>query len=320
MRADASLAFDVMCGPIADEEVGAERETEFEVIFGSDLLGLCASWEDAQKTRLALTQRGVDPDLVKAVESVEKRLAARIKKAVAQHPLGPWLAEHPGVGGVHTARILAMIGDPWRFPGQRCTNGHYSRPGAALSSIEEVACEVVTVDGPCGGTMLPPRPGTGTRSLWHYFGLHVVDGRAPRRTKGQQSDWNTKGKTALLMPGGIAEQIVRLRVQPWREVYDTTKARLTAERGADGTRESVRSVGAEAVLVSGSHRGATDGAEADAGDVGGSVTGLRPIQVEGIARKVAAKAFLGDLLAEWKRRDPLECIAGSEKVDGWVAS
>jgi len=32
-------------------------------------------------------------------------------------------------------------------------------------------------------------------SFWRYAGLHVVDGRAPRRTRGAKIDWNPKVKT-----------------------------------------------------------------------------------------------------------------------------
>lgn len=32
-------------------------------------------------------------------------------------------------------------------------------------------------------------------SLWHYFGLHVVDGKAPKRKRGEQATWNPKAKS-----------------------------------------------------------------------------------------------------------------------------
>jgi hypothetical protein len=76
----------------------------------------------------------------------------------------------------------------------------------------------------CPGAMLSPRTSTGTRSLWHYFGLHVVDGRLPRRQKGVQSDWNGAARALVLGKKGIADQIIMHRTEPYRTTYDTKKA------------------------------------------------------------------------------------------------
>lgn len=213
---------------------------------------LTATWEDIQKTRLAASQRGQD-DLASVLKSQEDRYARQIKRELEKHAIWPWLSQFPGLGGVHTARLIGYIGDPRRFPGQRCDKGHYSAPLYMVGTV----CPVTTIDGPCEGVMLPPRPHTGTRSLWHWAGLMP----GARRKKGQRADFNPIVKTLVLMPGGLAEQIVRSRVPHYRDVYDATKDRLNRER-ADG---------------------------------------LRPFQIDAIARKVAAKKFVGDLLAEMKR-------------------
>lgn len=244
------------------------------------LRGLTATWEDVQKTRLACEARGqltVAAQLLK----VEHALRYQIKKALAAHVMGDWLTD--GVSGVHVARIVALIDDPWRFPGRRCTRGHYmstAERSSVTASMSGGACPVETWEGRCDGTLLPPRPGTGVRSLWHYCGLHVVDGRSPRRQKGRVADWNPDARTAVLMPGGIADSIVRRRTPRYRDIYDATKARLTETRGI------VAQDGAEIEVMLGIE----------------STPGLRPVQIDAIARKVAVKAFLGDLLTEWKRR------------------
>lgn len=255
---------------------------------------LTAAWEDLQRTRLAATQRGLLP-LAASLQKLEAATGRDIKKRMASHPLADWFPK--GLGGVHVARLVALIDDPWRFPGRRCTVGHYMTVAAGIDGIEGWhgdgdSCPVETLDGPCTGTLLSPRPGTGVRSLWHYCGLHVVDGRAPRKTKGQRSDWNPVARTIVLMPGGIAEQIVRLRVPKYRERYDEVKERLIRERGA------------ETASVSGMVTGPvlSDGPEVDSTDESVAPIGLRPIQIDAIARKVAAKEFIGDLLMEWKRR------------------
>ena len=269
---------------------------------------LTAMWEDVQRTRLAATQRGLLP-LADSLKKLEDVTARDIKKQMASHPLADWFPR--GLGGVHVARLVALIDDPWRFPGRRCTVGHYLSVAEVNSEIgityggatdvgeEDVVdksvgigdpCPVETHDGPCTGTLLAPRPGTGVRSLWHYCGLHVVDGRSPRKQKGKVADWNPVARTIVLMPGGIAEQIVRLRVPKYRDRYDEVKERLHNERAVDG------------VEFEGDSGALADGSEVENCSVSETVRGLRPIQIDAIARKVAAKQFIGDLLMEWKRR------------------
>ena len=193
------------------------------------------------------------------------------------HPLWPWLSEHKGLGGPLTGRVIALIRDPRRFPGQPCSEGHIGPPvyeiGAPCPTITQVGEQ--GNEQPCEGTMFPPRRHSGVRSLWHYLGVHVVDGKLPRRRKGQQADWHVQGRALLLMPNvGLAAQIVKHRTEPYRTTYDRAKARLVVERGVvDSSNESANSDG----------------------------SALRPFQIDRIAQTIAVKAFVGDLLTEWKR-------------------
>jgi len=59
-------------------------------------------------------------------------------------------------------------------------------------------------------------------SLWHYFGQHVgADGRAPRRRKGTNIDWNPRGRTILYQLGST---IIKNRKNPWRDFFDQARA------------------------------------------------------------------------------------------------
>lgn len=254
------------------------------------LLGaLATTWRDVQQMRIAAEQRELGSlDIPAALLKIETALAEATKKELRHHPVYPWLEQFPGLRGVHVARLIVRIDDPRRFPGQLCSAGHHSPPDYPVGA----ACPVIDRDeNACLGVMLPPRPGTGVRSLYKYLGLHVVNGRSPRKTKGQRADWDPIGRTAVLMPSGIADAIVRNRVEPYRSIYDAAKARLTDERGAeprleiDGRRGPALIEGAEVVDVV-------------AFDTG---PGLRPFQIDALARKIAAKRFIGDLLTEWKR-------------------
>lgn len=278
------------------------------------LQALAGTFRDVQQLRIAAGQRAIGPAFIDAFEDLEYRLGVAVRKELRRHLLWPWLSEHPGLGGVQTATLLARIGDPRRFPGQPCSLGHISPPGAALG----VPCPAVGAeDEPCPGVMLEMRRGTGVRALWHYCGLHVVDGHAPRRKKGLRSDWDPKARAALLMPKGIADQIVIHGLEPWRSIYDAVKARKLA-----GSTAALDPTSGEPVDV---HRAVhvTNGELADSPDdalsladppkyglgSGRSVAGppaepadvgVAPIRAHAIARTVAVKAFVGDLLIAWK--------------------
>ncbi len=249
------------------------------------------AFEDAQQVRKASTLRG---DLVAAdmFFTVEQRLSRRLGKELKTHTLWPFLEPLTGLAGPLTARAIAVIGDPRRFPGQQCSIGHTlppmyepgdqcpvtateklteidgsagggddlptadapteieARNGGFSDTAAETATESETLVGRCVGVMRPPRPHSGVRSLWHYAGLHVVNGQLPKRRKGTQIDWNPTLRTLALQPHGIADQIIVHRTEPYRGLYDQAR-----------TRDKYHNV----------------------------------------ARTIIAKAFLGDLLVEWKR-------------------
>lgn len=62
-------------------------------------------------------------------------------------------------------------------------------------------------------------------SLWAYAGLHVVDGKAPRRIRGEKANWNQALKVVVV--GLIPDQFVKLGVKNHalgRKLYDQYKA------------------------------------------------------------------------------------------------
>jgi hypothetical protein len=301
----AEEQFAIEGGGGAHEDGGAERRCAVERSPGPAILSmLCASWQDVQKARLASQQRGL-VGLAEGLKKIEDSTARQIKKELMAQPVWPWLSQFPGLGGVHVARLVAMIGDPRRFPGQKCSEGHTSLPDYAVGD----PCPVEGMDGTrCPGAMLTPRTTTGTRALWHYLGLHVGDdGKMPRKRKGHRIDWNGEGRTICLMPGGLAEQIVRLRVPVYRDRYDATKARLIETRAGE----------AYAIERTCGPQGGGGAERVAASDVD---AGLTPIQIEKRARMIAVKAFVGDLLAAMKRaadsKAAIEMVRGRLPIAG----
>lgn len=248
---------------------------------------VCRDFEDARKLLVACKQRS--SPLADALEPVAAQARRRVEKALRDHPVWPFLEPLPGLRGALAGIVIAAIGNPHRFPGQRCSDGHYLPVGVAavgercplrtIPAASQTESEnraggdaLLAADGEdgsdhrlggeqCPGVVLPPRLGTGVRSVWHLLGLHATDdGHSPRKTRGQLADWNPEARAALLEPDtGLAAQIVRQRTPGYRDIYDQTKARLETER-----------------------------------------PDAKPISRERIARKVAIKAFVGDLLIYWK--------------------
>lgn len=289
---------------------------------------LAGGYEDAQRTRLAGMQRELPERLLKHAKTYEDAYSRELTKALRRHLIWPWLSQFKGLGGVHTARLIGMIGDPRRFPGQRCTEHHTMVPDYAPGT----PCPVMDYhsEESCPGTMLEPRPHSGVRSVWHYLGLHVVDGKMPRRRKGVQADWNPDGRTACLMPQGIADHIIMHRVEPYRGLYEATKARKAgggvgqvgdSERSSGPTLLSLTGGGAEEVVDSEKAAGPTllslDGGGVEGRGDSDHAVGLRPIQIHSIARTVAVKRFVADLFLEWKElAGGVEIASDSENRTG----
>lgn len=88
------------------------------------------------------------------------------------------------------------------------------------------------------GAVGPIHQRTMPSQLWAYCGLHVVDGHAPRRTRGEKANWSTRAKTRAYL---MAEACVKLmgggakRRSPFRDVYD-------ASRALDELRQSDRAI------------------------------------------------------------------------------
>lgn len=77
------------------------------------------------------------------------------------------------------------------------------------------------------GAVGPLEARTTPAQLWAYCGLHVVDGAAPRRRRGEVSNWSTRAKTrAYLMAEACVKQVggEARRRSPYRDTYEHARA------------------------------------------------------------------------------------------------
>lgn len=123
-------------------------------------------------------------ETIATLHAQEKRVVKTLERMIAANPLSEWIASQTGIGPKGIGRLLAAIGDPaW--------NRLHDRP----RTVSE---------------------------LWAYCGLHVVDGVAPQRSKGQRANWSDTAKMRAYL---IAESAYRNRQSPYRTVYDSGRER-----------------------------------------------------------------------------------------------
>lgn len=249
------------------------------------------SWDDLMRQRIRLNNRAVDKvsgevrseflgDMADIIQTSENKVRRRLEGLIRDHPMADWL-EEAKTRGARVATVLAMIRNPHRFPGQKCSEGHYMLPTFEAGEPCPCAAEVESRGDdpkPCPGAVQEPRPHTGCRSLWHMMGLYPVttkkgEERLATYRKGVQGSHNRKVKTAVLMPQGIAQQFY-MQGSRYAEPYYDAKARL-ADKHPDRA----------------------------------------PGWLDATARVIAAKEWAGDLLMEWKERVPLRSAETSSEIE-----
>lgn len=121
--------------------------------------------------------------------------------------------------------------------------------------------------------------------LWAYLGLHVVDGKAPRRARGTKANWSPEGRKTCFVLG---ENIVRSGGDgPYRAAYDEKKAAYLARKL---TGPSECPFGHE-------HRAKSKGGAEKPGAAPCSVDG----HVHNAAKRYAVKFLLREMWREWRR-------------------
>lgn len=158
----------------------------------------------------------------------EHQATLNLQRMMRRHPLGPWAAARKGVGEKQFARLLATTGDPYIRP--EMTRGDVTEPSRprmvselwAFAGLHVIRTPVAgqrqsgthatVADDGNGGD--PGHVGTGDHT--------ESAGVAPRRTRGQRSNWSTDAKTRVYL---IAESCIKQAESPYRPVYDDGRQR-----------------------------------------------------------------------------------------------
>jgi hypothetical protein len=129
------------------------------------------------------------------IKALENQSITELKRSMRRLPgVGDWVKNTPGLGEKTVGRLIGSIGNPaYNF-----TAGRVRR---------------------------------GPAELWAYCGLHVIDGKAPRRQRGQQANWSTEAKTRAFLcaegcvkaVGGETKSGAVKKRSPYRDVYELAR-------------------------------------------------------------------------------------------------
>lgn len=171
------------------------------------LLLLASVLDDLESARIAASNRlraftatlGVDPEqpevvamrlLVEETQAVEARVAAGLAKAMKAHPLGALVERTKGLGLRQAARLLSLIGNPaWHAVHQRPRRLGELRAYCGMHVVQAGGAG----DGHSGSDALSDC---------------AVPGVAPRRRRGQRSNWSESARKRVWL---IAAQGLKLR-------------------------------------------------------------------------------------------------------------
>lgn len=160
------------------------------------VLLLASVLDDLEAARIAASNRlrsfvqvaGISPltpeiavlqQLVDETAAVEDKVAGQLQRAMKQHPLGPLVNRTKGLGLRQAARLLSVIGCPAWHPVAL-------RPRRLGELRAYCGYHVHTIDGSDAGGFTPGDDHS-----------PAAVGIAPRRRRGQRSNWNDAARTRL---------------------------------------------------------------------------------------------------------------------------
>lgn len=177
-------------GIIALQALTLDGIEELRIATENRVRALTRDEEDSDGEIRGLGLSALDPRVARAMgmldslKSLEHESTLELQRSIRKHPLNGWVKRSKGVGEKQAARLLASIGDPYWHAAE-------------------------------------DRPRT-VAELWSYCGYGVRNGAAPRRAKGEKSNWSNVAKSRTFL---IAASTVKKMDSDYRKVYDMGRER-----------------------------------------------------------------------------------------------
>jgi len=142
------------------------------------------------------------------LESIRGQLTRRIEKELNQWPIWTeWMEKVPGIGPTIAANLIIMYYYRFITICPDCKGGLIKKTVIDEKTGKEfntLFCEACQKSVKGEGNLqhkIEIKDFANISSWWHYLGRHVVDGEMPKRKKGTQVDWSTKGRTITFQVG-----------------------------------------------------------------------------------------------------------------------
>lgn len=196
----------------------------------SQLSALINLYWNLQKAEIALSNRiwsmnqiGEETgDLVmilgKVREIKEGDVEPRIKLCVHNHPLWTgWLKHIGGIGEILTAQLIHLItGKKHTEACKKKMDEYYSKKERGEKRAKRFTCDCPVMEIERFDTV---------SSVWKYAGLDVVEGKAPKKKKGQKITWNPKLRSVGYNIGESLVKTVKGQYRPWYDKFKEEEVR-----------------------------------------------------------------------------------------------
>lgn len=132
------------------------------------------------------------------ITHIKGRLLREIGKELEFFPIWTeWAKRIPGIGPVFAGNLILFY--YYRFTPicQEC-GGNLIKTPTDNDDRQTFVCESCGKKAKGEGVLahkIELKDFAKISSWWHYLGMHVVDGKKPKRQKGVLCDWNSKGRT-----------------------------------------------------------------------------------------------------------------------------
>lgn len=159
-------------------------------------------------------------DEVIAMEAIKRRIARRITQNLEFFPIWTeWMAHIPGIAAYIAGNLVILY--YFRFVPicKKCQTdlakeeGGFKCPGCGQAAKGEGILQ----------NRIELKDFANISSWWHYLGLHTVNGKKPRKKKGQVHDWNDKGREMAFQ---IGDQFIKKNGDHlYRQFYNKQRAK-----------------------------------------------------------------------------------------------
>lgn len=167
---------------------------------------LCRTYDGINKLLVSTKNRlqALNPEMdmetnaeIKALESMKGSVSRKITKECKLWPIyTEWLEAVPGAGPYVSGNLILMY--YYKFTPVCECGGEYEKKDNGYWCL---VCGQKAKGEGCLKHRIDERDFANVSKWWAYLGRHIEEGKMPKRAKGKQANWSTKGRVVTYMLG-----------------------------------------------------------------------------------------------------------------------